>query len=81
MSAIRYEALDGREPHGNLTVSFAAHGDGGMLLLVLLAFWAVWTEYAIALELRVAYCGLQDANFDLVVRTSCAFERSMLTVM
>lgn len=65
--AVRYEELDGREPHGDLTVSFKGREDGGGLLLILLALWSLWTQYAIALELRLAYCGLQDANFDLLV--------------
>lgn len=67
MSAIRYEGLDGREPSGDFSVSFAASEDGGALPLTLLTFWAMSTQYAIALELRLAYCGLQDANFDLLV--------------
>ncbi len=32
-----------------------------------MAFGALFTQYAIALELRLAYCGLQDTNLDLQV--------------
>lgn len=55
----------------------------GQWLLLSVLFFAVLTQYAIALELRLAYCGLQNANLDLQVtycrgwcglfsRTGCA---------
>lgn len=65
--ALRYETLDGRTPNGNFGWTLVAGEGGGQWLLVFLAFGAILTQYAIALELRLAYCGLQDANLDLQV--------------
>ncbi|CBN75796.1 hypothetical protein Esi_0181_0025 [Ectocarpus siliculosus] len=45
--------------------SVGASRDGGEWLMIMMAFGAVMTQYAIALELRLAYCGLQDTNLDL----------------
>eukprot|EP00903_Cladosiphon_okamuranus_P010542 g9972.t1 len=45
--------------------SLEASRGGGEWLMLMMAFGAVLTQYAIALELRLAYCGLQDANLDL----------------
>eukprot|EP00752_Nemacystus_decipiens_P008609 g7688.t1 len=45
--------------------SLEASRAGGAWLMMMMAFGAVLTQYAIALELRLAYCGLQDANLDL----------------
>ncbi|CAM9567246.1 unnamed protein product [Ectocarpus sp. 12 AP-2014] len=45
--------------------SVGASRDGGEWLMIMMAFGAVITQYAIALELRLAYCGLQDTNLDL----------------
>lgn len=64
--AIRYDDLQGRVANGS-TYGWTIGSGGGSLLLVILTFFAVFTQYAIALELRVAYCGLQDANLDLQV--------------
>lgn len=47
--------------------SLEASRGGGEWLMVMMAFGAVLTQYAIALELRLAYCGLQDTNLDLQV--------------
>lgn len=45
---------------------------------MLLAFGGVWTQYAIALELRLAYCGLQDANLDLQVKQTLQWVHTYL---
>lgn len=48
---------------------------------MLLAFGGVWTQYAIALELRLAYCGLQDANLDLQVKQILPWVHTSLTLL
>lgn len=67
-AAIRFETLDGRTPSGNFGWEMDGGIYGGQWLLVLLAFVAILTQYAIALELRLAYCDLQDASLDLQVK-------------
>lgn len=65
--AITFEyAVDGLGRVG-LGWSVGASRDGGEWLMIMMAFGAVITQYAIALELRLAYCGLQDTNLDLQV--------------
>lgn len=58
--------------------SLEASRGGGEFLMVMMAFGAVLTQYAIALELRLAYCGLQDTNLDLQVssfRHTCHYQQ------
>lgn len=62
-------AEDGLEK-GVYAWSLEASSSGGEWLMIMMALGAVLTQYAIALELRLAYCGLQDANLDLQVRAS-----------
>ncbi|CAM9981754.1 unnamed protein product, partial [Pylaiella littoralis] len=63
--AISFEQPDGGLRQGVLTWSSVRPRDIGGFLLLMTAFGAVLTQYAIGLELRLAYCGLQDMNIDL----------------
>lgn len=68
--AIAFDHIDDGLVRDTYGWSLEASRGGGELLMVLMAFGAVFTQYAIALELRLAYCGLQDANLDLQVKAS-----------
>lgn len=68
--AISFVPSEGDLVEDSLTWSTERSRDVGELLLLVMAFGAVITQYAIALELRLAYCGLQDTNLDLQV-TKC----------
>lgn len=61
-------AEEGLERNGYGWSLEASRGTGGWLM-IMMAFGAVITQYAIALELRLAYCGLQDTNLDLQVKS------------
>lgn len=63
--AVRYESSTG--PDWNSPWSLPLAEEYSHWVLELFTFCAVLTQYAIALELRTAYCGLQDANLDLQV--------------
>ncbi|CAB1120616.1 unnamed protein product [Ectocarpus sp. CCAP 1310/34] len=75
--AITFEYAGGGLGRVGLGWSVGASRDGGEWLMIMMAFGAVITQYAIALELRLAYCGLQDTNLDLqlLAGTSAPEER------
>lgn len=66
--AVRFEYPEGRSPTTSYGWVLNGSEQYGQWLLLLLLFFAVMTQYAIALELRLAYCGLQNANLDLQAR-------------
>ncbi|CAN0079485.1 unnamed protein product, partial [Scytosiphon promiscuus] len=65
MVAITFEVAEDGLERGGFGWSLPASSNGGAWLTLMVAFGAVLTQYAIALELRIAYCGLQDTNLDL----------------
>lgn len=66
--AIHFEGLDGRRtPTGNFGWSMRASTEFNHPLFCVCVFGAIAIQYIIALELRMAYCDLQDANLDLQV--------------
>lgn len=67
MVAITFEAAEDDLERGGFGWSLPASNNGGAWLTLMMTFGAVLTQYAIALELRIAYCGLQDTNLDLQV--------------
>lgn len=67
--AIAFDHVEDGLARGAYGWSLEVSRGGGELLMVMMAFGAVLTQYAIALELRLAYCGLQDTNLDLQVNT------------
>lgn len=68
--AITFDHAEDGLGRGGYGWSLEASKDGGEWLMMMLVFGAMLTQYAIALELRLAYCGLQDTNLDLQVKSS-----------
>lgn len=68
--ALRFERLLGSKPQQPTYFFpdyFPVEDGGAEWEVILLIFGSVMTQHAISLQLRLAYCGLQDANLDLQV--------------
>lgn len=65
--AIQFNNLDGRTPTRHIGWYRKTSTKFNHLLFCLCVFGAIAIQYIIALELRNAYCDLQNANLDLQV--------------